>query len=79
MREKKPSVVLSFATTTQAMKAEKCLLDNKVPGRLIPVPREITAGCGLAWKSLKEDRDLLMDVVKANDLPYQAETELMLV
>ena len=25
------------------------------PGRLIPLPREISAGCGLAWRMLPED------------------------
>ena len=30
-----------------------------LPGRLIPVPREITAGCGLSWKAAPEDRDAL--------------------
>lgn len=30
-----------------------------LPGRLIPVPREITAGCGLAWKAPPEAEDTL--------------------
>ena len=28
---------------------------RQVPGRLIPLPREISAGCGLAWRMLPED------------------------
>ena len=28
---------------------------RKEAGRLIPLPREISAGCGLAWRMLPED------------------------
>ena len=59
MREKKDTLVVTFHTTTQAMAAEKFCLANGLPGRIIPVPREITAGCGLSWKAAPEDRELL--------------------
>ena len=48
MREKKDTLVVTFHTTTQGL-----------PGRIIPVPREITAGCGLSWKAAPEDREAL--------------------
>lgn len=50
MRQKKPYMVLTFSTTTAAMAMEKKCTEQGIPGRLIPVPREITAGCGLAWR-----------------------------
>ena len=59
MREKKDTLVMTFHTTTQAMAAEKYCLANGLPGRIIPVPREITAGCGLSWKADPADRDQL--------------------
>lgn len=37
------------------MEWEKQCLAEKVPGRLIPLPREISAGCGLAWRMLPEE------------------------
>ena len=52
MRIKKTYIVLSFRTTLDAMEWEKQCLAEKVPGRLIPLPREISAGCGLAWRML---------------------------
>lgn len=58
-RQKKPALILSFAKTTDAMATEKYCTDNGLPGRLIPVPREITAGCGLAWKAAPGDEDML--------------------
>ena len=51
MKKKQPVVIITFSTTTQAMKMEKYCIENKIAGRLIPVPTTITAGCGLAWKA----------------------------
>ena len=55
MRVKRSYIVLSFRTTLEAMEWEKQCLAWQVPGRLIPLPREISAGCGLAWRMLPED------------------------
>jgi len=55
MREKKPFLVITFSATADAMALEKYCLEHHLPGRLIPVPREIHAGCGLAWKTLPEE------------------------
>ena len=37
-------------TTSAAMAMEKYCNENSIKGRLIPVPRELSAGCGLAWR-----------------------------
>lgn len=55
MRIKRSYIVLSFRTTLEAMEWEKQCHVQQVPGRLIPLPREISAGCGLAWRMLPED------------------------
>lgn len=56
MREKKQALIITFSTTTDAMGMEKYCINHQLPGRLIPVPREITAGCGLAWKTAPEEK-----------------------
>lgn len=58
MRTKRTYIVLSFHTTLEAMEWEKQCLADGVPGRLIPLPREISAGCGLAWRMLPEEFEL---------------------
>lgn len=55
MRIKRNYIVLSFRTTLEAMEWEKQCHARQVPGRLIPLPREISAGCGLAWRMLPGD------------------------
>lgn len=56
MREKRLRLVVAFHTTTSAMALEKYCNEHEIPGRLIPIPREITAGCGLAWSAPPEAR-----------------------
>lgn len=59
MREKEKKVVVTFRTTSEAIAMETRCLEEKVPGRLIPVPREISAGCGLSWAMPADwDRDI---------------------
>ena len=59
MRKKTETLIISFGTTTEAMKMERCCEKGGLPGRLIPIPREITAGCGMAWKARPGDKELL--------------------
>ena len=51
MRQKKKQLVIAFATTSQALAAESLFARMQLPGRMIPLPPQIDAGCGLAWKS----------------------------
>ena len=59
MRKKVITTVVTFSTTTAAMKMEKTAKEAKFPGRLIPVPREISASCGLSWAVPLEQKDEL--------------------
>ena len=38
---------------------------------MIPVPGEISAGCGLAWKAAPEDRDALEAGLAEGDVPVE--------
>lgn len=70
MLKKRLSLILTFAETVQAMAAEKYCTENRLPGRLIPVPREITAGCGLAWKAPPDVRETLCAALDAANLAW---------
>lgn len=72
MRQKKPTLIVTFLTTTQAMAVEKHCMEHGLPGRMIPVPREITAGCGLSWKADPADRDLLRQALESAGLQWEA-------
>lgn len=49
MRERKPSCIVTFHTTADAMQTEQLCKRLGLAGRLIPAPRELTADCGIAW------------------------------
>ena len=51
MREKRLRLVISFRTTTAAMAMETLCQKEEIGGRIIPLPREISADCGLAWRA----------------------------
>ena len=63
MREKTEKCVVTFRTTTGAMAMEALCRERSVPGRLIPVPRSITAGCGMCWAAPREAREAVEDLV----------------
>ena len=63
MREKSEKCVVAFRTTAGAMAMERSCKETGLPGRLIPVPRSITAGCGLSWAAPPEVRGALEDLV----------------
>ena len=55
IREKKNYVVITFHTTAEAMAMEKYCMEHTMKGRLIPIPKEISAGCGICWRMTEED------------------------
>ena len=62
MRERRERCVVTFRTTTGAMVMERSCEEAGLPGRLIPVPRAITAGCGMCWAAPPEARDALEEL-----------------
>lgn len=64
MRKKELKLVVTFHTTADAMAMEKACKEHQVPGRIIPVPRAISAGCGLSWCADLSDRDEIVTMMK---------------
>lgn len=72
MRKKELKLVVTFHTTADAMAMEKACREKSVPGRLIPVPRMISAGCGLAWCAPPDVRESLEKVMENNGIEKEA-------
>lgn len=64
MRKKTLKLVVTFHTTADAMAMEKACKEHGVSGRLIPVPRTISAGCGLSWCAELEEMEQIKTVMK---------------
>ncbi len=71
-------LVLTFYTTADAIATERLCKEKNIAGRLIPVPRELTSDCGMAWSMAPEDRNLLEEALKKEKIEVAAWTELYL-
>lgn len=65
MKKKELKLVVTFHTTADAMAMEKACKEREVPGRIIPVPRAISAGCGLSWCAELSDRETIVSMMKS--------------
>lgn len=77
MRKRVPTLVITFSTTTRAMKMEDICKLEQAPGRIIPVPGEISAGCGLAWSAGISDRGVLEEVMQKHQLEAEGIFEIL--
>ena len=71
MRIKKSQLVITFSNTPEAIKMEKYCQEHQMPGRLIPIPSQITAGCGLAWKTEPDRKEQWMEQLKLAGLSWE--------
>ena len=71
MLKKTEKLVITFHTTTEAMAMEKACKDLHAVGRLIPVPRVISAGCGLAWCAGLQSEDALTALMREHNIQPQ--------
>ena len=72
MRQKTLKVVLTFATSSDAMAVEAAGRAQNFPGRMIPVPSEVSAGCGLAWCVPNAQREELLRALDGEGLHFEA-------
>ena len=68
--------MLTFSTTSDAMGMEAAAKEHGLPGRMIPVPSEIDAGCGFAWRCELDERDALLAGAKEFGLAYEGVFEV---
>lgn len=70
--EKTPHAVAVFATTSDAMAVQAAFEAGKVPGRMIPIPAQISAGCGLAWCVPADQEEELREALAREQLRFEA-------
>lgn len=71
MIKRTEKLVITFHTTTAAMAMEKSCKATLLPGRLIPVPGSISAGCGLAWCAETGSEDVLLEHMHRQGIEFQ--------
>ena len=78
MRIKEERCIVTFRTTTGAMAMERACKASEVPGRLIPVPSAISAGCGMCWSAPSSQRENVDSAVKAARLRCEGVYEMLI-
>ena len=78
MIEKKEKLIITFYTTTEAMKMEDICKSCSANGRIIPVPGFISAGCGLAWCADVQWEQQLMQLMTDSDIVCQGVHKCMI-
>lgn len=71
-------LIITFRCTTDAIAMEKSCKAIGAPGRLIPVPRSISASCGLSWCALLTNRSALEKILQELDLDPEGIYECMI-
>lgn len=59
--------LITFDSTHSAIRAEKELMNN-INVRIIPVPREITSGCGLSLKLDNNNIDMAREILISKNI-----------
>lgn len=78
MRKKELKLVITFHTTAEAMAMEMACSKEGISGRLIPVPRQISSGCGLAWSMALAQREEARSFMEKQRLSFESFQECML-
>lgn len=76
MRAKERRTIVAFYTTHDAMAFEDFCAGRGAEGRLIPLPREISAGCGLAWSAPPGENATIRELLCAAGIEAQHIKEL---
>jgi len=56
--------LIAADSTHQIMKLEKLILENNIKVRIIPVPKEVTANCGLSIKFDVSDLEKIKSLIQ---------------
>ena len=73
MRTKQNYQILTFHTTTAAMAMEDYCHEQKIPGRLIPLPQEISA-----WRMLPGEYEQEKDRIEKSGIVIESNIIIMI-
>lgn len=66
------SFIVSFRSTTAAMQFSSIASAEKIEGRIIPVPRSMSAGCGMAWLSPAAEKSRIVEILKNREILFDS-------
>lgn len=77
MRNEKPiKLYVTFYTFSEAMATEAACKRENLAGKLVSVPRKLSAGCGVAWECTPELRGDIEKLLREEDIEFEEIAEL---
>lgn len=73
---KESKLYITFYTTAEAMATESACRENNLSGKLVPVPRVLSAGCGIAWECSPILKPRLLELLEKEDIEWEECEEL---
>ena len=67
---------LSVHTSVEALATEKVAKLNNIKGKLVPLPRRISASCGMAYETDISSKTLIKNLLEANDIEWDEFIEI---
>lgn len=64
-------LIITFPTTVAALAMEAACVEDGTPGRLIPVPTAISAGCGMCWAAELSDEGVCLATIENHALVFE--------
>lgn len=62
---------ISFPTTAEAMMLEEVCQKKNIDGKLVPIPRELSAGCGIAWRCATDMKDNIEIIMQEENVIWE--------
>ena len=60
--------IITFNNTNKAIKAEQCLLSQNIFAGVLPLPSQISAGCGICLRIRVEDVKSALGIIEDNNI-----------
>ena len=62
---------VAFHVTADAIATEDLMKEKGLEGKLVPVPRSLSAGCGTAWRGRPSDEEQTKKLLAVNDIEWE--------
>ncbi len=70
------SLIITFKNTASAMGMERLSKEGELSGKLIAIPEELDAGCGLSRQGEVGEREKIIKAMEENDIAYDGIYEM---
>lgn len=57
-------LIITFETEYDALQFSNLCKQGKIEGRLLPIPRKLSAGCGISWRSETSLEPIIQELIR---------------